>query len=155
MGSAELWGHIGVCPCALFLATFLASDCGNALTICPEDAGEASADDSSDTGPGLVEVVGTFTNTRCPEINPIGLSPDSSGLVSLSATIAGSPPDGSVLEYTWTTPLGSFVDAHSLDTSFRCPGAGTITVTLTATAGQCQNAVIALVMCQMVYSGTL
>jgi hypothetical protein len=155
MGSVELWGHIAACPYVLFVAGAVVAGCGNSLAYCPEKPGDASSDDASDTGPGMVQVVGTFTNTTCPEINPVGISPDSSGLVNLTATIAGSAPDGSVLTYTWTTPLGSFIDAHTLDTSFRCPGAGTITVTLTATAGQCQNAVIALVMCQMVYSGTL
>ncbi len=153
MGSAKLRGHTGMWPYVLFIGAV--AGCGNSIAYCPGESSDASSDDSSDSGPGFVQVVGTFTNTTCPEINPIGIGPDSSGLVSLTATIAGSAPDGSVLAYAWTTPLGSFLDAHSMDTSFRCPGAGAITVTLTATAGQCQNATIALVMCQMVYSGTL
>jgi len=132
----------------------MAAACGDQAPPCPNEE-DAESPDSGDGGggPGLVRVIGTYTNASCPEVNPISIGPDSGGLVSLSATISGSAPDGSVLTYTWSAPTGSFTDPQSLETSYKCPGAGVITVSLTAAGGPCQNETVGLVMCQMVYSG--
>jgi hypothetical protein len=143
------------CCWALVLAGLLSPGaCASAPPYCPRDDGDASSD-ASDDGPGAIRVTGTYTNATCPEVNPIGIGPDSGGVVMLTATVAGGPPDGSTLSFTWMAPTGSFTDPLALDTSYRCPGAGVIAVTLTATAGVCQNQTIALVMCQMAYSGPL
>jgi hypothetical protein len=158
MGTGHLSERMPACCCVLALACALtlgASGCGlGEPPVCP---GESDAEaDAEDTGPGMLEVVGTFTNTTCPEVNPIGVGPDSGGLVSLTATVAGAAPDGSALSYLWAAPAGSFSDPGALDTSYRCPGAGVISVTLTAMAGpSCQNEAIALVTCEMVYAGPL
>jgi len=154
MGTGDLWETKGACSCMLLIAITAAASpgCGSELPpSCPESSD--AEPDSGDDGPGTIVIIGTLTDSSCPEIAPIGVSPDSGGLIVLSATVSGPPPDGSVLSYSWSAPTGSFTAPDALDTSYRCPGAGPISVTLTASAGACRNQTIAVAMCQMVYMG--
>ena len=134
MRSRQLSGLIVVAGCAAIGVTPAMAGCGGDNPRC--DAGDGSLDVSStsdDSGPGMVQVTGTFTSTDCPAVNPIGVGPENGGSVSLSATIGGSPPEGGTFTLSWTASSGTFSNPHSSDTTFLCAAAGTVTVTVTVT----------------------
>src|SRR3974390_1251491 len=77
--------------CTVGCAIAAAHGCANENQLCNTaesnvyDAGPV--DDSGDTGPGYVAVLGTYNSTTCPSVNPISVSPDNDGVVDLVATI--------------------------------------------------------------------
>jgi hypothetical protein len=115
------------------------SGCGSDPSRCPlGDAGPSEEASDDATGPGGLMVHGTFTNTTCPLVNPLGASPDNGGLVELIGSVTGLT-DAATPTYSWTTSNGIFTDPHALDTTFRCIAVGATTVTLTVTLGDCHG----------------
>jgi hypothetical protein len=115
--------------------------CGGDAAQCPlEDAGGPSTDSSgADEGTGAVLVRGTFSNTICPALDPAGASPDNGGLVQVTATVSGSPPEGGIPTFTWSATNGIFMNPHALDTTFQCVALGLVTLTLTLSVGDCMQ----------------
>lgn len=103
---------------------------------CPlEDAGGDGAEQDAG-GPGAIAVHTTFTNTTCPEINPLGASPDNGGLIQLTGSIS-ELPDGETPTFRWTASNGIFLPPNAINTMFQCIAMGSVTVTLTVTLDSC------------------
>jgi len=144
---------VGACAAVGVIAALAA--CGGDAAQCPlEDAGSESGDSSNaDEGSGAILVHGTFTNTTCPALYPAGASPDNGGLVELTATLSGSPPDGGTPTVVWSATNGIFVNPHILDTTFQCVAIGLVTLTLTVSIGDCHQQESLQIDCNVLTGG--
>ncbi len=131
--------HLVIAACIASGAVALFTSCGTSSSVRGSGADDAS-------GPGYIEVHGTFTSTVCPTVEPIGIGPDNGGAVLLSGTI-DTPPDSGVVTPTWTATSGSFADPHAVNTTFVCAGPGMVTVTLAAVIADCNLSASGSFMC--------
>jgi hypothetical protein len=114
--------------------------CGGEASRCPlEDSGASDDSSEGDGGTGAVVVHGTFSNSICPALSPLGASPDNGGFVDLTATVSDTPPNEGVPTFNWSATNGIFKNPHALDTTFQCVAIGVVTLTLTVSLGDCHQ----------------
>ncbi|MBC8134163.1 MAG: hypothetical protein H7X95_14370, partial [Deltaproteobacteria bacterium] len=96
---------------------------------------------------GGVVVGGTINN--CPRVTSLAASQVSAsvgGLINVSAVATDLDP-ADVLTVAWTATSGSFLRPSSPETSFRCSVPGSPVLTVTASDGQCNDAVSVTLTC--------
>jgi hypothetical protein len=100
------------------------------------------------TVPGTVDVTATVSNTNsCPSITSAVVGPDQT---SVGATVAVSEtavdPDNDPLTVTWG-PAANVAAPGSASTTYTCTTAGTQSITLKVSDGQCEADVTLTVVC--------
>jgi hypothetical protein len=149
-GRSDRRGRIVVGAITALALGAAAVGCGSDEGHCPiADAGADDGNGSDDGGaPGMVHVIGNFTNMSCPAVNPITIGPDNGGTVDLEATFvspAGDEDAGATV--LWSATNGIFANAHALDTTFMCVDYGLVTVTLTVHMSGCSEQAQGMVNC--------
>jgi hypothetical protein len=97
---------------------------------------------------GSVEVNGTLN--VCPNIDELSILPDEVRVghsVQLRSSASDEDSGPSALGYSWTSTSGTIADPSSANTTFTCTTAGTSTVTLNVTDGDCGDTVSAKISC--------
>jgi hypothetical protein len=89
---------------------------------------------------------------QCPglRVSQYTLSPLSTsvgGTIDVTAAGEDDSTDAAVIGYTWTAPMGTFADPKAAHTTYTCTGAGTVTLTVTVSNGDCRASGGMMVTC--------
>jgi hypothetical protein len=147
MRDRHLPGQLLAAVCAVLAVAVGPSACGSESPDCPAADSGISDDGSDDGGTGNVVIHGTFSNTSCPAVNPIGIGPNNGGVVELAATINGDDSEGGILTLEWSATSGSFSSPGSLETTFSCSKIGAVTVTFTVSVLGCSQQASGIIEC--------